>query len=153
MVLKPSICSISLGRVAAGHSILHKLDVAASHGFKGIELFHEDILSLSSSMPGGSSLENQFAAAENIGRRCQQLGLTVLCLQPFMQYEGLLDRQQHQKRIAEMHHWVDMVHHLGTDLILIPSSNAPEEQITQDMDLMVSDLQEIADIGSSASPP
>lgn len=152
MLGKPSICTISLGRSGAGHTIEHKLEVAANHGFKGIEIFHEDILELSSSMPGGSNNENQLTAATIIGQICQQHGLTIICLQPFMHYEGLLDRQLHQQRIEEMHHWVELAHNLGTDLILLPSSFLPENQVTEGMDLIVSDFQEIADIGLAASP-
>lgn len=152
MLGKPSICTISLGRSGAGHTIDHKLHVAANHGFKGIEIFHEDILELSSSMTCGTDKENQLIAATTIGQKCQQLGLTIICLQPFMHYEGLLDRQLHQQRIDEMHHWVELAHNLGTDLILLPSSFLSENQITNDMDLIVSDFQEIADIGLTTSP-
>lgn len=152
MSLKPSICTISLGRSSAGHGILHKLDVAANHGFKGIELFHEDIISASSTLLGGATLQNQLVAASTIGQRCHQLGLTIICLQPFMHYEGLVDRDQHRHRIIEMHHWVNLAHNLGTDLIMLPSSNVPEDQITEDLSLIVSDLQEIADIGLASTP-
>ncbi|KAK2592396.1 hypothetical protein QQS21_009915 [Conoideocrella luteorostrata] len=152
MVHKPSICTISLGRCTAGHTLEHKLDVASAHGFRGIELFHEDLLSLTTSLPGGATPENQLLAATNIRHLCQKRGLTIVCLQPFMHYEGLLDRDLHAQRITEMHLWVKLAHNLGTDLILLPSSTLPEEQITDDMDLMVRDFQQVADIGLSARP-
>jgi 4-hydroxyphenylpyruvate dioxygenase len=52
-----------------------------------------------------------------------------------------------------MHLWVKLVHALGTDLILLPSSNLPAEQMTSDMSVIVDDMAEIADIGAAAEPP
>lgn len=152
MVHKPSICTISLGRCAAGHTLENKLDKAAKHGFRGIELFYEDLVELTKSMQGGDSPTNQLAAASMIRQMCQKRGLTIICLQPFMHYEGLVDRALHQQRIQEMHLWVKLAHNLGTDLILLPSSNLDPSQITTDMDVIVQDMREIADIGLQARP-
>jgi 4-hydroxyphenylpyruvate dioxygenase len=51
-----------------------------------------------------------------------------------------------------MHHWVRLAHNLGTDLILLPSSNLSAEHITDDMDVIVQDMREVADIGLEAQP-
>lgn len=148
-----SICTVSLGRAHAGHSLPHKLDIASKYGFEGIELFYEDLVEFSKTTFGDASDESQIAAAGIVRELCQARHLTIICLQPFMHYEGLVDRQRHDERIDEMHLWMELVHSLGTDLILLPSSNLPAEQMTTDMSLIVDDMAEIADIGAAADPP
>ncbi|OAA43631.1 3-dehydroshikimate dehydratase [Metarhizium rileyi] len=152
MVHKPSICTISLGRCVAGHSLEHKFEMAAKHGFQGIELFYEDLVDLAKSLKGGECQANELVAATMIRHMCQKRGLTIICLQPFMHYEGLVNRALHRQRIQEMHHWIKLAHNLGTDLILLPSSNMSPEHMTQDMDVIAQDMREIADIGREARP-
>ncbi|KAK5988468.1 3-dehydroshikimate dehydratase [Cladobotryum mycophilum] len=143
MAFKPSICTMSLGRCFAGHSLKYKLQMASKYGFQGIELFYEDL----------AALTNLIKAAHIIRSYCNEFGLELICLQPFMHYEGLLDRALHRRRLDEMRLWVQLAHILGTDLIMLPSSNLPSEEMTTDMDLIVSDMVEIADIGARAMPP
>lgn len=152
MVHKPSICTMSLGRCFAGHAIQHKLDMAHKYGFQGIELFYEDIVELTNTMAGGATAANLLSAASHIRQLCQTRGLTIICLQPFMHYGGLVDRDLHRQKVDEMHLWVQLVHELGTNLILFPSSNLPASQITDDMDLIAADFREMADIGLEARP-
>lgn len=127
--------------------------MAQKYGFEGIELFYEDLVEFSKTKFGNTSRESQLAAAGIFRNLCEARNLTNICLQPFMHYEGLLDRQKHQERVDEMRFWIDLVHVLGTDLILIPSSNLPGEQMTTDMSVIVDDLAEIADLGARAEPP
>ncbi|KAK0388166.1 hypothetical protein NLU13_4411 [Sarocladium strictum] len=153
MAHRSSICTVSLGRACAGHTLPHKLDMARKYGFEGIELFYEDLVDFSNVTYGDASAESQIAAAGLVRELCEARGLEIICLQPFMHYEGLVDRQRHQERIEEMHLFVELVHALGTDLILLPSSNLPAEQMTTDMSLIVDDMAEVADIGAAAEPP
>ncbi|KID83489.1 3-dehydroshikimate dehydratase [Metarhizium guizhouense ARSEF 977] len=152
MVHMASICTMSLGRCAAGHKLEDKLEMAAQHGFQGIELFYEDLVDLAETIQGGNALENELAAAVMIQQMCQKRGLVIICLQPFMHYEGLIDRALHQKRIQEMHHWVKLAHNLNTDLILLPSSNLAPEHVSEDVDVIVRDMREVAEIGLQARP-
>ncbi|KAL7935473.1 xylose isomerase-like protein [Trichoderma chlorosporum] len=69
-----------------------------------------------------------------------------------MHYEGLVDRDLHNRRIEEMKLWFKMAHVLGTDLIMLPSSNLPPDQITEDMNCIVQDMIEIADLGLQETP-
>jgi 4-hydroxyphenylpyruvate dioxygenase len=69
-----------------------------------------------------------------------------------MHYEGLVSRSLHNKRIQDMELWLDLVYELKTELILLPSSNLPADQITEDMDLIISDFQEVADMGLQRTP-
>lgn len=49
---------------------------------------------------------------------------------PFMQYEGLRDKDWHAQRIAEMTLWLKRAKILGTDLIQIPSTFLNENTLT-----------------------
>ncbi|KAL1609986.1 hypothetical protein SLS60_001651 [Paraconiothyrium brasiliense] len=123
--------------------------MAAKHGLQGIELFYEDLANLA--QPQTPS--NLLSAAAYVRSLCTSLGLEIICLQPFMHYEGLLDRSNHSKRIEEMHLWIQLAKVLDTDLIQVPSSFLAAEEISDDVELIVSDLQELADIGLTHSPP
>ncbi|KAF4981670.1 hypothetical protein FZEAL_2557 [Fusarium zealandicum] len=152
MAHKPSICTMSLGRCFAGHSLPNKLDMAQKYGFQGIEVFYEDLLDLARSLPGGGSPENQITAARTIRQLCTARNLTVICLQPFMHFGGLIDRNEHKKSLRELQLWFELVHALGTDLILFPSSFLPLKEITDDLDLIAADFIEAAEMGLQEAP-
>ncbi|PTB62517.1 xylose isomerase-like protein [Trichoderma citrinoviride] len=126
--------------------------MARKYGFQAIELFFEDLLEVAKSMAGGDPTSNQLAAAAIVRQLCDDRKLSILCLQPFMHYEGLVDRQLHQKRLEDAKFWVRLAHILGTDLILLPSSFLPPSEVSPDMDVIVQDMVEIADVGLGASP-
>lgn len=158
MSFKPAISSMSLGR-AWVHKITPKLDAAAANNLIGIEIFHEDLEYLGreqSSPPLPSSEtpppEAQLTAARTIRKLCDERSLTVIALQPFMLYEGLLDMKEHEKRIEKLKLWFQILQVLGTDVIQIPANFLPKEQITRDLDVVVKDLQEVADLGVQQTP-
>lgn len=122
--------------------------MAAKHGLQGIELFYEDLCDLAPS----KSPSDLLTAAAYVRDLCDSLGIEIICLQPFMHYEGLLDRQKHDERIEEMKLWFELAHVLGTDMIQVPSSFLPESEISSDLNLIVSDLQQISDMGLQQTP-
>lgn len=148
-----AITSMSLGRCFAGHSFAHKLDMAQAYGYKAIELFYEDLADVANQLDNGSTAENEMLAAEIIQKMCEQRGLAILCLQPFSGYEGLLDREEHTRRLEQLKFWFQLAKILGTDIVQIPSSFLPASQVSEDRNLIVSDLQEVADMGLQESPP
>jgi len=139
---------MSLGRCYAGHSLEHKLSMAAKHGLEGIELFYEDLVDHS----GSDSPADLLAGAASVRSLCTSLNLEIICLQPFMHYEGLLDRQHHSTRIQEMKLWIQLAHILHTDTIQVPSSFLTADKISADTTLIVSDLRELADLGAQQTP-
>ncbi|KAF2672734.1 xylose isomerase-like protein [Microthyrium microscopicum] len=147
-----AISSMSLGR-AWLHDLPHKLDQAKRYGLKGIELFYEDLEYVAKDFPGETKDSSLIAASRHVRTLCDQRGLEIICLQPFMHYEGLRDRAHHQQRVAEMKLWLKLANILGTQLILIPSSFLPEDEITDDLDVIVADLREVAELGLAESPP
>ncbi|OMP82026.1 3-dehydroshikimate dehydratase [Diplodia seriata] len=152
MPCRKAISTMSLGR-AWVHEMPAKLDQAALHGFRGIELFHEDLEYMARELPGGATPENQLAAASAIHELCAARGIEVLCLQPFMHYEGLRDRIEHAMRIEKMRLWLALAKALRTTVVAIPSTFLPRDQVSGDVDLIVADLREVADMGARETPP
>ncbi|KAI1611410.1 xylose isomerase-like protein [Exophiala viscosa] len=162
----PTIASQSLGR-AWHHNLEHKLSLCQRYAFESIELFFEDLDGIAQSLPvshppssPGTSFagstdtqERQLAAAAYIHELCLAHELEILCIQPFMHYEGRLDSSSHQAAIQDLHFWIRLVHTLGTDLIQIPSSFLDSSNCTGSRDILVAELREAADIGLRATPP
>jgi 4-hydroxyphenylpyruvate dioxygenase len=139
-----------LGRAWA-HKLPKKLDEAKRFGYVGIELFFEDLEYFAKELDANVTPQSLIEAAKTVRRLCDDRGLEVICLQPFMHYEGLRDRKRHAERIEEMKTWILIAQVLGTDLIGVPSTFLPESQV--DQSLIVPDLQEIADLGLQQNPP
>ena len=140
---------MSLGRSFAGHSLPLKLQLAARYGFEGIEIFYEDLIDYSKTLSGNdvASGSDQLYAARSIRRLCKENKLEIICLQPLMHYEALLDRAAHNQKIEDAKQWIQLAKELGTDLILLPSSFLSEEELG-DTDLIIKDMIEIADLGA-----
>lgn len=150
MPYKPAIASMSLGR-AWVHDLEVKLTQASQAGFEGVEIFYEDLEYLAKSY--GEVKEATLLKAATFTRElCDRFGLAVVGLQPFLFYEGLIDRKEHQARIEKLIMWFKIVKILGTDLIQVPS-NFMQEGITGDLSVIINDMTEIADLGSFEEPP
>jgi 4-hydroxyphenylpyruvate dioxygenase len=143
---------MSLGRCFAGHSMPHKLDMARKYGFQGIEVFYEDLVYLTNEMHGGNTRANQLVAATIFRRLCDARHLEIIALQPFMNYEGLRDRSLHEERLDELRLFMQVAHVLRTDLILLPSSILPADQVTDDMGVIVQDMIRVAELGAKETP-
>ena len=119
MPFQPAIASMSLGR-AWVHGVEHKLNEASAAGFRCIEIFYEDLeyfaRDLANLPPNITPSANQLIqAATRIHQLCSHLNIQIIGLQPFLFYEGLLDRAQHTKLIEKLHLWLDIADALGTD--------------------------------------
>jgi 4-hydroxyphenylpyruvate dioxygenase len=159
MPCKLAITSMSLGRCWAGHSFIAKLDAAHKYGYQGIELFHEDLIDVAARLssetppPSDPPRSAQIAAARRILRLCRARDIEIICLQPFSQYDGLLDRAEHARRLEQLQFWIQLAHELETDIIQIPANFLPARYVTEDLDVIASDLREVADMGLRATPP
>ena len=138
---------MSLGRCHAGHSLEHKLAMAAKHGMQGIELFYEDLQDVA------KHTFDILSAAHYVRNLCDSLHLEIICLQPFMHYEGLRDRERHKERVEEMKLWIELARILDTEIIQVPSTFLSEEECSDDVELIVADLRKIADLGARQNPP
>ncbi|KAE8158674.1 xylose isomerase-like protein [Aspergillus tamarii] len=123
---------------------------AARAGFKGVEIFYEDLEYLAKDK-GPVDDSTLLAAARETRATCDHHGLKVIGMQPFLFYEGLTDRAQHRQKIERLKLWFAIVKILRTDTIQIPS-NFQTEGISGDLDLIVSDMIEVADLGLREEP-
>jgi 4-hydroxyphenylpyruvate dioxygenase len=146
--------SVSLGR-AWLHDLDYKFDQAAKAGFKGIEIFYEDLEYAARKISGNDTptSEHILQASEHVSSACQSRGLEIIGLQPFLFYEGLKDRDQHAKLIEKMKLWLKIAKTLGTNTIQIPANFLPAEQLTGDFDIIAADLREVSDMGAAVDPP
>lgn len=83
--------------------------------------------------------------------------MTIICLQPFSMFEGLLDRAESNRLISEkLLKWFTLARALGTDMIQVPSNflgpdpKTGEARTTGDHGVIVRDLQRLADLGAGA---
>lgn len=154
MCNRPAIASMSLGRPQI-HCLPSKLFQASKHGFEGVEIFYEDLVCLAECM-AISLLE----AAVEARRICDSLQLSIVCLQPLLFYEGLVDRAEHKRQLSErVPFWFKIAQLLRTDLIQIPSNFLGPDPVTGaprttgDIGLIIEDLREISDLGLQMKPP
>ncbi|KAG9726917.1 xylose isomerase-like protein, partial [Aureobasidium melanogenum] len=158
MKYTPAIASMSLGW-AWVHDFEKKMTAASASGFQGMEIFYEDLEYFAKSLDPSADQNatpppiQLVTAAKKVKTICDQNGLRIIGLQPFLFYEGLRDRQQHARLIEKLHVWFDIVDALDTDIIQIPANFLPEDQITGDMDTIVADMVEVADLGMKRARP
>ena len=109
----------ALATVCISGTLEDKLDAAAAAGFDGVEIFEPDLVAA------------PWSPAE-VRKRCADLGLTIDLYQPFRDFDARLPAaRQANLRRAEMKFAV--MEQLGTDLILVCSSVAPDAPDDDDM--------------------
>ncbi|KAM5356466.1 hypothetical protein ACJ41O_003112 [Fusarium nematophilum] len=150
---RPALLSASLGR-AWLHDFTKKAQQAAEAGFEGIEIFYEDLEHQAKHLNNVESPteDNLLAAASHMRQVLDDLKLIVIGLQPFLFYEGLLDREQHARLIEKAKLWFKIARLFGTNTIQIPANFLPADKLTGDMDVIVGDMLELADMGLKEEP-
>lgn len=102
-----------------------KLAAAKEAGFDGIEVFWEDLVYDAKRRDKLENIESNeeamIKAAEHCKDLCNQHGLSVLVLQPFMNFDGLVDVEKHEGMIAKLKVYIKVAKALGTDMIQVPS--------------------------------
>ncbi|KAI0552347.1 xylose isomerase-like protein [Xylaria curta] len=162
MAWAPSIMSLSLGKPGL-HDFEYKMEQAASAGFMGVELFFEDLQFTARKIAGISSdaqpMPNQLlAAADQCRECCKRLGITILTLQPFLFYDGLLDREEQKRRLAEdAPVWLSLCNRLGVTMIQVSANFLPADKLIENFDehrdTVVADMGSLADLGAAENPP
>lgn len=150
MNFEPTIASVSLGNPAI-HPISQRLSAAASKGFKNVEIVEADILEQAKALGVDKSEDDQVQAARSVRAVCDELNLKVCVLQPFWFYEGLLDRNEHLAKIKKLKLWLQLAAVLGAQIIQIPT-NWLSQGTTGDVDIIVQDLIQIAEMGLKHDP-
>lgn len=106
--IKIAIASNSLGKSASGHTLFRKLEAAKSHGFDGVEVAVECLEAHASCFPQSSRAVRLRAAAADVDRKAQQLSLSLIALNPFGAYDGLIGHLEIESRLEEAELWFDL---------------------------------------------
>lgn len=90
-----------------------------------------------------------YTAASHIRAICDEEGLAIICLEPFLHYPGMLPLSKRDQRLHdELPVWFTVSDILGTDVIQIASAMFGGEGVaTGDEERVVEDLRLIADLG------
>lgn len=125
------------------HSLDQKIRAAAQHGFDGLEIVYGDLKAY-------SDLHNlsMSAGAERIRQMCDDYHLSVIALAPFENFEGSKSPLRNRLTIAA--HWIDIARILRASYLQVPSQY--DRNCIGDESVIVSELQQLADLGSAAAP-
>ncbi len=104
--MKTSIATVSLGG-----DLNEKLAAIAAAGFDGVEIFETDILA-------------HDGPPDEVGAMVRDLGLEIVALQPFRDFEGMPEPQR-SKSFARARRKFELMNELGAPNLLVCSNIAP----------------------------
>jgi len=134
------------------HTLPLKLKAIASAGFDGIELSMPDILSYGKQLKGGQEpdpkdYDTLAEIAQAIRTETEKLGLKILMLQPFANFEGWpRGSKERADAFERAKGWMRIMQAAGTDMLQIGSSDSDPNKMSTDRNELAADLAELADI-------
>ncbi|KAL2849889.1 xylose isomerase-like protein [Aspergillus pseudoustus] len=138
---------VAIGTSCLGQNPAHTLDLkiraAARQGFAGLEIVYSDLDRYSTNH--GVPITT---GAKQIRQLCDDLGVTILSLAPFENFEGT--KTPIQDRLAVAAAWLDIARILGATYLQVPAQYG--DNCTGDEAVIVSEMQQLADLASSVSP-
>lgn len=137
-----AISTASLGQHPS-HSLEDKLRAAARAGYDGVEIVFSDLETYSQSL-SVTTLDG----AEKIRAICDGTSLAILSLAPFENYEG--DRSPLSDRLQKAAHWIEIARSLRAPYLQVPAQF--KTNAIGDNAVVVSELQQLADLGSARQP-
>src|SRR6185295_10812056 len=105
--MKTSIATVSLSGTLG-----EKLEAIANARFDAVEIFENDLVTFN-------------GTPADVRKACGELGLDIVTLQPFRDFEGMPDAQR-ARVFARAERKFDVMQELGTDLLMICSNVSPE---------------------------
>jgi 4-hydroxyphenylpyruvate dioxygenase len=119
----------AIATVCLSGALNEKLDAIAAAGFKGVEIFENDLLSFN-------------GTPADVRRMVDGLGLATVTFQPFRDFEGMPgDRRDRVFQRAERK--FDVMAELGCDLLMVCSNVSPES--LGGIDRAAADLHELGE--------
>ncbi|CAG1983753.1 unnamed protein product [Fusarium graminearum] len=141
-------CSIPM-KIKA--SLPDKLKSIRNAGFDGIELSMPDIISYGELLNGSSPVEDDYDTLADVAKQIKsvtdELGLKIMMLQPFANFEGWnkdTHGKQRQQAFDKAKGWIKVMEAAGITLLQVGSSDS--EGISSSFDDLASDLAELADL-------
>lgn len=114
--------TVSVG--TPSHPLEEKLKAIAEAGFQGIELGFPDLLSFASKNLGKDVGPQEFDMLCNAGlevkRMCKEMGLKIVMLQPFANFEGWNPQSEERKdAFRRVKGWIRIMEAVGTDMLQV----------------------------------
>jgi len=122
----------AIATVCMPGSLVEKLGAAAEAGFQGVEIFENDLTYFD-------------GRPEDVREAAASLGLEIIALQPFRDFEGLPEPLR-AKAFDRAKRKFELMGRLGTPLLLVCSSISPEA--IDDMERVAADLHELGELAS-----
>lgn len=119
----------AIATVCLSGALDEKLEAIAAAGFKGVEIFENDLLSFT-------------GTASEVGKMISDLGLAAVTFQPFRDFEGMPEPQR-TRNFARAERKFDVMQQLGCDLLLVCSNISPES--LGGIDRAAADLRELGE--------
>ena len=120
----------ALATVCMSGSLADKLAAAAEAGYDGVEIFENDLTYFDGS-------------PEDVRALAASLGLQIIALQPFRDFEGLPEPLR-GRAFDRARRKFELMNRLGTSLLLVCSSISPDA--IDDMGRVAADLHELGDL-------
>src|SRR5436305_3528832 len=102
----------SIATVSLSGSLSEKLEAIAAAKFDAVEIFENDLVTFN-------------GTPADVRRATEQLGLGIVTLQPFRDFEGMPDIQR-ARAFARAERKFDVMQELGCDLLMICSNVSPD---------------------------
>ena len=122
--MKTSIATVSLSGTLG-----EKLEAIAAAKFDAVEIFENDLVTYS-------------GPPADVRKACGDLGLDIITLQPFRDFEGM-PAGQRERGFARAERKFDVMQELGTDLLMICSNVSPDS--LGGIDRAAADLRELGE--------
>ena len=119
----------SVATVCLSGDLSEKLQAIAAAGFRGVEIFENDLLSYN-----GTPAE--------VAKGVADLGLKVVTFQPFRDFEGMPDAQR-KRTFDRAERKFDLMQELGCDLLMVCSNVSPDS--LGGIDRAAADFQELGE--------
>ena len=103
---------MSIATVSLSGGLDDKLQAIAVAGFRGVEIFENDLLSFN-------------GTSEDVRRKIADLGLDLVAFQPFRDFEGM-PPELRERTFARAERKFDLMQELGAELLLICSNVSPQ---------------------------
>ena len=102
----------AIATVCLSGGLDEKLSAIANAGFKGVEIFENDLLSFN-------------GTPQDIRRAASDLGLEIVTFQPFRDFEGM-PAEKRERNFVRAERKFDLMQELGCDLLMVCSNVSPE---------------------------
>ncbi len=120
---------MSIATVCLSGGLAEKLEAIAAAGFKGVEIFENDLLSFN-------------GTPADVRKMAVDLGLDIITFQPFRDFEGL-PPDKRARAFARAERKFDLMAELGCDLLMVCSNVAPD--CLGGIDRAAADLRELGE--------